>query len=78
MNPGDLLKLLCLAVILFIVLESMATIFFRWNDFESTISSSFRELRQTSEFFDVTLCCDNGTDTIQAHKVILVLDVKSP
>jgi hypothetical protein len=43
----------------------------RWNDFESTISSSFRELRQTSEFFDVTLCCDNGTDTLQAHKVIL-------
>lgn len=43
----------------------------RWNDFESNISTSFRELREDSEFFDVTLCCDNGTDIVQAHKVIL-------
>lgn len=43
----------------------------RWNDFESNISTSFRELREDSEFFDVTLCCDNGTDVVQAHKVIL-------
>lgn len=43
----------------------------RWNDFEANISSSFRELRQSSEFFDVTLCCDNGKDLVQAHKVIL-------
>lgn len=49
------------------------TVFFlsRWNDFESNISTSFRELREDSEFFDVTLCCDNGTDVVQAHKVIL-------
>ena len=46
-------------------------LFFRWNDFESNISTSFRELRDDSEFFDVTLCCDNGTDLVQAHKVIL-------
>ena len=44
---------------------------FRWNDFESNISTSFRELRDDSEFFDVTLCCDNGTDIVPAHKVIL-------
>lgn len=43
----------------------------RWNDFESNISTSFRELREDSEFFDVTLCCDNGQDVVQAHKVIL-------
>jgi len=43
----------------------------RWNDFESNISTSFRELRDDSEFFDVTLCCDNGTDIVPAHKVIL-------
>jgi len=43
----------------------------RWNDFESNISTSFRELREDSEFFDVTLCCDNGTDVVSAHKVIL-------
>ena len=43
----------------------------RWNSFESNISSSFQELRNDSEFFDVTLCCDNGIDIVQAHKVIL-------
>ena len=43
----------------------------RWNSYESNISSSFRELREDSEFFDVTLCCDNGIDIVQAHKVIL-------
>ena len=43
----------------------------RWDTYESNISSSFRELREDSEFFDVTLCCDNGIDIVQAHKVIL-------
>ena len=42
----------------------------RWNDFESSMGSSFRELRNDSEFFDVTLCCGNGVDTVPAHKVI--------
>jgi len=41
----------------------------RWNDFESNISSAFRELREDKDFFDVTLACDE--DQIQAHKVIL-------
>ena len=45
--------------------------YLRWKDFQSNISSSFRELREDSEFFDVTLCCNNGTDIIQAHKVVL-------
>jgi len=41
----------------------------RWNDFESNISTAFRELREDKDFFDVTLACDE--DQIQAHKVIL-------
>jgi len=41
----------------------------RWNDFESNISSAFRELREDKDFFDITLACEN--ETIQAHKVIL-------
>merc|ERR1712128_336399 len=41
----------------------------RWNDFESNLSSAFRELRDDKDFFDVTLACDD--DQIQAHKVIL-------
>lgn len=43
----------------------------RWNDFESNIQASFRDFRQSSELYDVTLCCDNGTDTLQAHKLVL-------
>ena len=43
----------------------------RWNKFESNISASFGEIRNQSEFFDITLCCDNGTDIIPAHKIIL-------
>ena len=41
----------------------------RWNDFETNISSAFRELRDDKDFFDVTLACDD--EQIQAHKVIL-------
>jgi len=41
----------------------------RWNDFETNISTAFRELRDEHDFFDVTLVCND--DQIQAHKVIL-------
>ena len=44
----------------------------RWNDFETNVSSAFRDLRNESDFFDVTLACDdNPNRTLQAHKVIL-------
>ena len=41
----------------------------RWNDFESNISSAFKELRDDKDFFDVTLACED--EQIHAHKVIL-------
>ena len=41
----------------------------RWNDFENNISSSFRELREDKDFFDITLVCDDNQ--LEAHKVIL-------
>jgi len=41
----------------------------RWNDFESNISSAFRDIRQEEEFFDVTVACNE--EQLQAHKVIL-------
>ena len=34
----------------------------RWNDFQDNISVAFRELRDDSDFFDVTLACST-TDT---------------
>jgi len=42
----------------------------RWNDFESNISSAFREIRDERDFFDVTLACDDD-QIVSAHKVII-------
>ena len=42
----------------------------KWNDFESNISHSFRELREDKDFFDLTLACDDENH-VSAHKVIL-------
>ena len=41
----------------------------KWNDFETNISSAFKDLREDKDFFDVTIACKD--DQIQAHKVIL-------
>jgi len=41
----------------------------RWNDFESNISSAFRDIRDEKEFFDITIACED--EQLQAHKVIL-------
>ena len=43
----------------------------QWNDFRENITSSFRELREDTEFTDVTLVCEDG-NKIEAHKVVLV------
>jgi len=42
----------------------------RWNDFETNISSAFKELKNDQDFFDITLACA-GEKQVQAHKVIL-------
>jgi len=41
----------------------------RWNDFESSISSSVGDMRDSEQFLDLTLVC--GDDQIRAHKVII-------
>ena len=40
------------------------------NEFQSNISTSFQELRETKDFCDVTLACDDDQQ-IEAHKVVL-------
>ena len=42
----------------------------KWNDFQETISSSFKDLRQDKDFADVTLACEDGHQ-VAAHKVVL-------
>lgn len=41
----------------------------RWNDYHTSILSSFRHLRDEEDFVDVTLACDGCSFT--AHKVVL-------
>ena len=41
----------------------------QWDDFEGNLVTSFKDLREEEELFDITLACDD--EQIQAHKVIL-------
>ena len=63
---------ICILVAHFSNLNELLFIIFRWQDYEANLGSGFRELRKDNEFMDVTLCCDNGVDKVQAHKLILV------
>ena len=42
----------------------------RWNDFESNVSKSFRNLRMEEDFYDVTLVSSDHRK-LQAHKLVL-------
>ena len=42
----------------------------QWNDFQDNIKSAFQNLREDSDFSDVTLACEDGQQ-VEAHKVIL-------
>ena len=42
----------------------------RWNDFNSNIVKTFREIRKDEDLFDVTLACADQQQ-ISAHKLIL-------
>ena len=42
----------------------------KWNDFQVNVTSSFRKLRNTDDFYDVTLVSDDHQQ-VSAHKVVL-------
>ena len=42
----------------------------KWNDFQSNVIKSFRNLRNENEFYDVTLVSDDKVQ-LAAHKVVL-------
>ena len=42
----------------------------QWNDFQKTVVSSFRSLREENDCTDVTLACEDGQQ-VGAHKVVL-------
>ncbi|XP_037923492.1 longitudinals lacking protein, isoforms H/M/V isoform X2 [Hermetia illucens] len=41
----------------------------RWNNYQSTMTTVFQQLREDQSFVDVTLSCEHGS--IKAHKVVL-------
>ena len=42
----------------------------QWNDFQDNVKSAFGNLRESTDFADVTLACEDGHQ-IEAHKIIL-------
>ena len=42
----------------------------QWNAFQDNVKTAFGNLRDTSDFVDVTLACEYGRQ-IEAHKVVL-------
>ena len=51
-------------------MTSMEQLCLQWNDFQETILSSFKDLRQDKDFTDVTLACEDGQQ-VEAHKIVL-------
>ena len=50
-------------------------LYLQWDDFQDNVRSAYGNLRETNDFADVTLACEDGHQ-IEAHKVILA--VSSP
>merc|ERR1712189_91905 len=42
----------------------------KWNDFQTTISQYFKQLRDEKDFFDVTLVSEDNK-LFQTHKIVL-------
>ena len=42
----------------------------KWNDFQENVNTAFGNLREDTDFADVTLACEDGQQ-VEAHKVIL-------
>ena len=43
----------------------------QWNDFQDNVSSAFGNLREDTDFTDVTLACEDGQQ-VEAHKLVLI------
>ena len=43
----------------------------RWNDFQGNAKDAFGHLRDTTDFVNVTLACEDGRK-IEAHKVSIL------
>ena len=51
-------------------LEMSEKLCLQWNEFQNNIKGAFGSLRESADFVDVTLACEDGYQ-IEAHKVVL-------
>ena len=42
----------------------------KWNDFQENVRNAFGKLRESNEFADVTLACEDGQQ-VEVHKIVL-------
>ena len=42
----------------------------KWNDFQTNVTNSFKQLRKSDDFYDVTLVSDDKQQ-VSAHKIVL-------
>ena len=42
----------------------------QWNEFQNNVKTTFKSIRKTEEYSDVTLACEDGQQ-IEAHRVVL-------
>ena len=47
------------------------TLLLQWSDFQENLSTSVGNIRAGNDFCDVTLACEDESDTVSAHRVIL-------
>ena len=51
-------------------MSSVEKLCLQWSEFQANVSTSFRDVRKTADFADVTLACEDGR-RIEAHRIIL-------
>ena len=51
-------------------MEKKEKLCLRWDDFQANASSTFGQMREDSDFTNVTLVCEDGT-RVESHKLIL-------
>ena len=43
----------------------------QWSDFQENLSTSLGKIQARSEFCDVTLACEDDSETVSAHRIVL-------
>eukprot|EP00092_Neocalanus_flemingeri_P010516 GFUD01011330.1.p1 GENE.GFUD01011330.1~~GFUD01011330.1.p1 ORF type:complete len:335 (-),score=104.27 GFUD01011330.1:555-1559(-) len=53
------------------MVESQQQYCLKWNNYQTSLTSTFKDLLASDHFVDCTLSCGQGAQTINAHRVVL-------